>query len=101
MKVKQVGIEAGNLQRELHPQLTRDKVAMTILVIKDVLNENRDYAEKAKDPVNGAKYQKAYEILQMKTKMLDQIEGDFQANSKSLDQISIELDDLTKIHELE
>jgi hypothetical protein len=49
MKVKQVGIEAGNLQRELHPQLTRDKVAMKILVIKDVLNENRDCAEKAKD----------------------------------------------------
>jgi hypothetical protein len=100
-KVKQLGIEVGNLQDELHPEVTRDHVDEVIRTLKDIFNANKDYADKANDPVNGAKYKKANEILQHKIKILEQIEKDFNLNNKSLEQIQKELDDLKAIRELE
>lgn len=100
-KVKQLGLQVGKLQKELKPEVTKEHVEEVIRTLKDIFNTNKDYADKANDPVNGSKYKKAYEILQLKIRTLEQIEKDFKENNKSLEQIEKELDELKKIRELE
>lgn len=101
MKVKQLGLQAAALQAELEPEDMKKRVQEDIRSLKDIFNGNKYYADRVNDPIHGPKYQKAYAILQQKVQILEQIEQDFLKNTKPLEQLHQEIDDLRKIRELE
>lgn len=99
-KIKMIDIEIDKLQIELYPEDPKEKLANGIISLRRILELNSYYTHFFDDPVKGERYRKAYETLQKKLKMMDQIEKDFQENNKTVEQLLKELDDVRKIPEL-
>jgi flagellar biosynthesis component FlhA len=101
LKVKELGLEAGKLQEELHPKDAKVRLEEDLRSVRNIFTTHKYYASMVNDPVYGEQYKKAYEILMMKFEVLEKIERDFKENNKPVEQLQNELDDLLKIKELQ
>ncbi|MEV2910045.1 hypothetical protein ABNF65_15765 [Paenibacillus larvae] len=100
-KVKQLGIEVGNLDKEVNPVDPKAKLEEYIWTYKDMIGIkmafNDSEAMKVQDK---SAWKKANEILEQKKQTLAKIEKDLKEGNKPVEMLIEEFENLKKVEEL-